>query len=310
MTNVNQPVTIFGFDVNPVSFDFNPYHEFHTWFTPEVKEKLGNADWREAFVDHLIETGKVIGVYEGEVSDGEPGVDYFDWFFMKAPLDGYSLIPTMEDMDEIEKVLKDSKFTDVTQRNKEILAVGHHAPGFQTAEFDHKTYLHWLGDTLSKANKIEEVTIQLFKEFNSMREKNIIAKQGFTVRNVFTNEDPWRYYSYTVGLTDQLGYELIMINGSRHSGTLLTDIVHDVLKNNPGLGVPFVNNDFKVVVGGDDIRLKMVEISLDSGNASFVREGVPEVKRVVQVQLGDKNNILPGEEGYDETFVQDIAVVH
>src|SRR5690554_4599553 len=133
MTNVSELVTVFGFYVRPTSDDFNPYHEFHAWFTPEVKEKLSEADWQEAFVDHLIDTGVVDGLPEDEEGCSELAVDYFDWFFMEALQYGYSLIPTKKDMVEIEHVLKDSKFTDVTQRNKEILAVGYHAPVFQAA---------------------------------------------------------------------------------------------------------------------------------------------------------------------------------
>lgn len=137
-----------------------------------------------------------------------------------------------------------------------------------------------------------------------------MEKHGYTVTMV-TGERPT---AYTVGLSVSEGYELVTqsnIHG-KVAGVVINAVVDELRKS--GFSENFTLKNFNI--NNTEARCRLVEIEDLEWLGTQVTFGMfnPEwlkVKptKVYQVLLGDKNNILPDEDGYDTSFDQTLTAI-
>ncbi len=129
---------------------------------------------------------------------------------------------------------------------------------------------------------------------NNMRSiEEIIEKHGYAVIGVMSSPS----VLYTVGLTDILGYEMVAVTrGSIQTLTGLMNIAIDELKKNPDHQL--IKHAAASLSDGSDVRVK-IEVISNENILEYIAKRTCDVKVVVQFFIADKNNILPGESGYD-----------
>lgn len=200
----------------------------------------------------------------------------------------------------IESVVgKDHTFTDYQIK---VFAEGYLLEPFVEAEFDFYMYLNWLGD-LTQGDFKEKLTKLFATKIEETHRKNA-ERVGWSLTAVGSGSvDPT--FTYTVGLTRKLGYELIVTNLPPDlSQPLLNEVCTALTENTLPIDEPFTTSSF--TVNGEPARLKIVDIDFDSVTAKSVMARIDgiEVTQIKQLWLSDGDNILPDEPGYDNTFVQ------
>lgn len=138
-----------------------------------------------------------------------------------------------------------------------------------------------------------------------------IAEHGHFIQGVFDPEGKEPNIAYTVGLEEKLGAELIVIAGVDIS--ILHEIVNDVagqlLSESTITEGKRTASSMTVANGNGDLRINLVRAAPNSAEAARIKVrpkshyGVPP-KAVYQIFLGDEQNKLPGEEGYNDSFIQ------
>ncbi len=123
---------------------------------------------------------------------------------------------------------------------------------------------------------------------------------GFSVQAVFPNfpEDP--AFCYTVGLCEKLGAEIIIVApGSTQIlyGILSQTVIDCINKGEITVG-KIELSEYKLG-NGDHLRAEIIELDPQSPNANVFNLRLGDINKFYQVYVGDKNNLLPGEEGYD-----------
>lgn len=137
--------------------------------------------------------------------------------------------------------------------------------------------------------------------------KEVIAEYGFAIQGVFHPGTVKPSYLYTVGLTDTLGAEVIVVAEADIMALhpLINSAVQQAIANDDsefmqeyGVGT--------LIDGVTPMKADFVEVTNHPAIPHLVVQRVGDVKRVFQLSLADENNLLPGEEGYNEEWVQDL----
>lgn len=127
-----------------------------------------------------------------------------------------------------------------------------------------------------------------------------IDKIGFSIQCVFSNypEDPC--FCYTLGLSQRLGAEIIIV------APCSVQILHGILYqtvidciNKGQLVVGKIESTEYKIKDGTPLRLEIVELDPSSPNANVFNLRLGEISKFYQLYVGDKHNLLPNEEGYD-----------
>lgn len=119
---------------------------------------------------------------------------------------------------------------------------------------------------------------------------------------------------YTVGVNkltatkEAPGLEFITSAGENLDMEGLDEFLNVVV--NEYISKPFdltqIYTHFGQLEDGEPLRVKFRDVPLEPALAFYVKETEGEVKRVVQILTADRNNKLPGEDGYDVFHQQDL----
>jgi hypothetical protein len=127
-----------------------------------------------------------------------------------------------------------------------------------------------------------------------------IALHGYVVQPIFCADKP--AYAYTIGLTNEIGFELFAHAGSDPS--LLANVVRhyaELAKRHEH--IEHERNDAAAMRHRpkQGVRTLAVPVEALVAKQEFLRQTVGEpVKRVYQILIADADNRLPGESGYDK----------
>lgn len=303
---MNNFAVVWGFIVKlPITTDV--YAEWQKFIKDNVALRhIPHDEFREKFIDELFALGKAENINENDVVPDTVADEYFSWFFMIDDILN-ERTPSSEDM-----LLYRSAFPQhvgqVSIRDQELYATGYKTDDFKDAQYTQSLYLKWLAD--DDVVSLEDKKIFLFRSWMKRNERLAIDKQGFAINNVFSNDpkDLYRRFSYSTGLNDKFGFEAILINGGDHSGRLLASVLSRIVAGEDILSTNFVIPEFIIGEKGS-LRAKFIDIPLSSEAAKNMLANGDTMSAVKQLLVGDKNNILPGESGYDDSFIQEFRVV-
>lgn len=134
------------------------------------------------------------------------------------------------------------------------------------------------------------------------KKKKIQKENGFVVNGVFSTTEGEPSFAYTEGLGVVNDGELILVAPIKTEE--IHHIINSVVLHNQSIGkvnnTVFSSPDFKLH-SGEALRLSIVQVTNEQ---ACIRYG--KLHPLYQLFIGDKNNLLPGEEGYDVNFKQDI----
>lgn len=303
----NTYISIWGFLVFVVDPTFDVYERWERFQRHGIARKEPLSERKEIFIEVIMREGLV-----NEVSDAEVIPDnidsYFDWFFMKADPKA-ELVPGPDDLLRLRQAIGDTAFDAMSVYDRELYATGYKSPMITDVDFDRQTYFRWLGD--HKAGSFEQKKMGLFKSWFKRNQDMATAEQGFAVQNVFSNDpkDLWASYSYTYGAQDKLGYEVLVVNAGQTSGGMLAQITKWAIETGGFIeNVPFTVPGYTVGPGGELLRAVATEqVVGDVAKTRMLGAINAGMTRYMQVFIADKNNLLPGEEGYDTSFVQELT---
>lgn len=302
----NTYISIWGYLVFVTDGSIDVYEKWETFQRHGIARNEPLGERKEIFIETLLNGNLVNNVNDAEVVSND--IDsYFGWFFMRTDPKA-ELVPSPDDMIRLRQAIGDTQFDDMSVYDRELFATGYKSPMITDVDFDRQTYFRWLGD--HKAGTFEQKKTGLFKSWFKRNQDMATEQQGYAVQNVFSQDpkDKWASYSYTYGAHDKLGYEVVIVNAGRDSGGILSSLVSKVIDQGGfKLGEVFDVDGFKI--GGVACRARADEIPLDSPTAqNMLGAKNLDMKRAVQIYIGDAANVLPGEPGYDETFVQILTV--
>lgn len=180
-----------------------------------------------------------------------------------------------------------------------------------TPEVNVRQYLHLLVNS-GTASADELVDIVRTVRMTQLRPRmdaavdHAIEQHGYAVQSVFT-QDNKPAFAYTIGLTEEVGFELMALAGHDHD--LLAHVVGsyaDLAKAHAHIEME--RNDIikMAATPGYGVRTKCIPIDARVATADFVKQTRGDVKRVYQILIGDRNNLFPGEQGYSKTRPQPI----
>jgi hypothetical protein len=302
----NAYISIWGFLVFVVDSSLDVYEKWETFQRHGIARKETLGERKEIFIETLIHNGLV-----NEVSDAEVIPDkidsYFDWFFMKADPKA-ELVPSPDCLLRLQQAIGDKEFNAMSVYERELFATGYRSPLITDVNFDRQTYFRWVGD--HKAGSFETKKMALFKSWFKRNQDMATAEQGFAVQNVFSNDpkDKWASYSYTYGAQGKLGYEVLIVNAGQNSGAMLAKVTKWAIETGGFIeNVPFTIPGYTVGPAGELLKAVATEqIMGDVATTRMLGAVNAGMTRYMQVFVGDKNNILPGEDGYDTGYVQEL----
>ena len=191
----------------------------------------------------------------------------------------------------------------------EMFSRGYEISELSEMGYTPEMYFAWLADSKDTEELVSKYWMVARSQMRAFT-KEKAKEKGFSVVAVGSGDvDPG--FCYTTYLTDKVGYELILVGIGGHIGGRLVDSVCDMIikeyPDSPPTSV-LTTDLFGIVVDGEphDLRLQLVELDMDSPTAKGVKLG-ENVTRIIQVTIGDKNNLLPNEEGYDTSFIQTLS---
>lgn len=287
----NTYITVFGFIVFVVDETLDLYHEW------DLFEKQGHAreeelsERKEIFLDCLIDCGRLIVPSEEEVIPDS----------MSTYL-SFDLIPTPEEIESI-KVIFGDNYKNLTVRDIELLASGYRQDVFIKAGWTQDVYSKWL---LDRSISLSDKKMTIFRSIVDKQRQQHINTFGFTMQGVNGgSETPWKSYTYTIGLSAKVGYELVIVNGGSQGPNLLSRFANEAIAGTIALDSVVECDEFRIA--DNPARVTIQSISLDSYTAKGCMGKVGKVTDIKQIFLADKNNILPSEEGYDVGYVQTLS---
>ena len=300
----NTYISIWGFLVFVVDPSLDVYAKWETFQRHGIARKEPLDERKEIFLDTLINSGLVNAVSDAEVIP-EKIDSYFDWFFMKTDPKA-ELVPSPDDLIRLRQAIGDEACDAMSVYERELFATGYRSPAIAEVDFDRKTYFRWLGD--HKAGDFEKKKMTLFASWFKRNQDMAAEKQGFAVQNVFSNDpkDQWASYSYTYGAQDKLGYEILLVNAGTGSGGILAQLARWAIETGGFIeNVPFTIPGYKVGPEGQLLKAVATEQAMGPVATTRMMGAINAgMTRYMQVFIGDKNNVLPGEDGYDVSFVQ------
>lgn len=298
-------ISIWGYVVMALDDNLDVYAEWDLFQEHGVAREEDLTERKEIFLETLMRDGKVNPVTEAEVLP-EKYDNYFEWFFMKADPKA-ELVPTAKDMNTLRLALGEARFNDMSVYDRELFATGYKSDLMRQAEMDPSMYFMWAAD--DRAGKEEDKKMQLFRSWFARNQRIATEKQGFAVQNVFSNDpkDKWSSYSYTYGAQAKLGYEVAIVNAGKNSGAILAQLVSWAIETGGFIfDLPFEVKGYTVGNPAQPLKAVATEIDMDSALAqTMLGAQNTDMTRAVQIFIADKNNLLPGEEGYDTSFVQE-----
>ncbi len=131
-----------------------------------------------------------------------------------------------------------------------------------------------------------------------------IAQYGYAVQRVFAHEDQ-PAFAYSIGLTGAVGFELLALAGQ--DPDLLAHVVgayaelakaHERIEQERNDVIEMASTP------GYGVRTKCILVEAQVATGEFVKQTRGEVKRVYQILIADKNNLLPDEQGYSKSWPQ------
>lgn len=214
----------------------------------------------------------------------------------------YEMLTMTTDKERLDVVT--AKFPDhgLNDHQLNILLGGYGYPKFIQVGFTPTEYFMWLWSATDK-DDLQDRFMGVAHEMLQEMQRSHIAQHGWSIVQVGSGKtDP--SFAYTVGYTAKMGVEFIVVGGGVTGGNLLNYICDNIVKSNTiPLDTPLSTGDYLVTVDGQPqpLRLRIVELDMGSVTAGNVTSRVPgiDVTRILQLQTGDRNNILPGEPGYD-----------
>lgn len=293
------PVLIFTIEGRPcciANFGFMPSRVFSVYgryedFIKEVSEVQQSG---ENFVNWLIDHD--LGEYIDPEDFPNNATAFLSW----------EIVPTAQDIGATFDIIH--KFPLVmTQHLLEQLASGWKAPIFQEAHYSREDYFRFMHEKCVSAEGVESLRLTIARSVFKTKEDNWIATEGYTTQNVFDNETGINY-TYSVGLTDKAGFEVIAIAAIDNNilQGLVCKVAASYTTEHPNI-VPGIYTGWMKNQNGDEMRFELVEVVAGQVLGKFVNNTRGVVKRVMQLLIADKNNILPLESGYDtEGFKQPV----
>lgn len=219
------------------------------------------------------------------------------------------LVNTVPDLEILEGILGKFPDHDLNGHQLDMFSRGYKIPELSEMGYTPEMYFAWLADskdTEELVSKYWMIVRAQIREYTKEKAK----EKGFSVVAVGSGDvDP--DFCYSTYLTDKVGYELILVGMGGHiGGSLLNSVCDMVIKEYPDSPPTTVltTDLFGIVIDGEshDLRLQLVELDMDSPTAKGVTLG-ENVTRIMQITVGDKNNLLPNEEGYDTSFIQTLS---
>lgn len=313
----NSYVSIWGYGVCVLDETLNVYAEWDKFQRFGIARKECESERKEIFLETLVHEGKI-----GLPDDAEvvPTVmpRYFSW----------KLTATEEDINAMRDMIRPEVFDPMDPYEREMFATGYRQPLFKKANFSRATFLHWLSD--ESVGSMEEKKMTIFRSYMEDLREKAVAMQGFAIQNV-NGGDNQPQYSYTISLTEKTGVELVLVNAGPGSPEIIVDQAKALIKaglpklksvrhTDPAVmsingwvltqSKPFIIEGFTVGPAKEPLRAEMVEIDMESPTAKQMLGAINAgMKRCIQIRIGDKNNILPSEPGYDGGFVQELGEV-
>lgn len=220
-------------------------------------------------------------------------------------------IPSAKDMLEITEIvnsrLGQTKTSGRFDFNKRILlerlAVGYLLDG----KIDRYTYHHMLKTADIDQLKLMIETI-LVRAFMRHIDDQIKRDHGFIIKTVFSTEENGVSYAYTDGLAGNMVFICAGNIDSRILGTLLSKLMEGIASGEIEPSDETITSIGHLVNSDQPLRTKFVKLeNPEEIIKEYSLSGAKETDIVLQLVLADKNNILPDEEGYDKTFLQNIS---
>lgn len=303
----NTYVSIWNFIVFVLDETLDVYTEWETFIRHGVARLESMSERREIFIDHLVAKSMVSLPSEQEIIPEQIDA-YFSWFFTQADLRN-SIVPSPDAIIRLKQAMTAKDYDELSVHERELFAMGYMSPLMKQAGFEVPMYFRWLSD--HKAGSLEDKKIALVSSWMKEMQRAAAEKQGFSIHNVFSNDpvDTWHRYSYTAHLTSKLNYDLLLVNCGHYSGQNLADIAKWLIETGGVIeGEVFTMPGITV----NKVPLRMVasaQIPVDEVATTRMQGAITQgMTQYVQIFIGDKNNILPGEEGYDSTFDQTLTV--
>lgn len=311
----NEYIVVWSYVVIVLDETLDLYEEWDKFQRFGIAREEAQDERKEIFIELLAREGKV-GLPDDEEVIPEKKDRYFDW----------KIRTTAEDMTKMREALKPEVFAAMSVYEREMFATGYHQPIFKKAHFGRATFLRWLSD--EKVGTMENKKMTIFRSYMEDQRDQATKAQGFAIQNVLAGKvDP--YYSYTIGLTEKLGFDLVLVNGGPSSGEILATQASRLLaeKARPPItldakgsnvvpitppvqpiGEVFALPGFTIGKDKIPVRAQIVEIDINSITAKGMNGAINKgMKKVLQLYIGDRHNILPGEPDYDTTFVQELT---
>lgn len=210
------------------------------------------------------------------------------------------------DIECVKSILTDLQIPEGTYNDHQVnlLAEGYTLKIFLDAEFTKEDYFMWLSDP--EVGPFERKFLTVIGAMVKEKQSEAIERVGWALIYVGPSEVDTSF-TYSVGLTSKTGFELVSVGlPSSHAQGLMNTTIQRVLDGEITLGEVFTDKDFHIA--GNPMRAKIVDLDMDSLTARGVKgrtDGVTVVA-IKQLWVGDKNNRLPDELGYDQQCVQEL----
>ncbi|MNB61107.1 hypothetical protein D3C76_515820 [compost metagenome] len=311
----NEYIVVWSYIVIVLDETLDLYEEWDKFQRFGIAREEADDERKEIFIELLVREGK-LGIPDDEEVIPEKKARYFDW----------KIRATAEDMNMLRAALPPEVFDKMSSYEREMFATGYHQPIFKKAHFSRATFVMWLSD--QSVGTMENKKMTIFRSYMEDQREKATKAQGFAIQNVLPGKvDP--YYSYTIGLTEKLGFDLVLVNGGPSSGEIVAtqasrllaekarppitldangSNVVPIVQPMPQIGEVFALPGFTIGKDKIPVRARIVEIALDSITAQGMNGALNKgMKKVMQLQIGDENNVLPGEPDYNSGFVQELT---
>ena len=266
---------------------FSVYGEYEG-FRREVAEVQQSF---ENFINYLIE--KDLGDYMEPDGFPDNATSFLTW----------DLIPTAQDIGSAFDLIH--HFPKIlTQHLLEQVASGYLSSPFTDTMFTRDEYFRFMAEKCRTEEAVESLRMTIALSQMRNKEDRLIAQHGYTTNNVFDN-DSGLNFAYSVGLTDKAGFEVIAMAALPldYLHGLVCKVASSYISELPNI-TQGIYEGWMTNQNGQQMRFEVVEVAAGQVLGKLINNTRGEVKRVMQILISDKNNILPLEEGYDVEFKQ------
>lgn len=161
----------------------------------------------------------------------------------------------------------------------------------------------WGDDYLNelKSNVESFVLVSMAHVLVKAKEQEHIAKIGFSVKGVFPTKEGGINFAYTIGL--DRGLVIAGVFSLETMNQIINVIGRSADDDRWVIGKPLEMEEF--VIGDKPLR---VQLNIVEHN-SLLEWAKASSNILIQVVVGDENNILPSEEGYNDELKQDLSLI-